>query len=95
MWIVNCDSNLVATKVSVPVVFRVAAGTGELLVVPVVNNPHYPQLRQLATNIAREIPEVTGIVLNINNKRTNVIMGDEEVCLYGRDYIIDELLGKK
>lgn len=76
-------------------VIRVAAGTGELLIVPVVHNCNYPQLRQLATNIAREIPEVTGIVLNINNKRTNVIMGNEEVCLYGRDYIIDELIGKK
>jgi len=36
-----------------------------------------------------------GIVQNINPRRTNTIMGSENLLLWGRDYIIEDILGLK
>ncbi len=75
-------------------IIRIAPGTEEILVALVVNKDIGSPLRQLATAISQEIPEVKGVVLNINEKQTNVIMGNQEITLIGRNYIIDNLLGK-
>ena len=40
-------------------------------------------------------PEVKTILININTKNSNVILGDEWRTLFGDGYIYDELLGKK
>ena len=45
--------------------------------------------------INEEFPCVSTILININRKNTNVILGDEWRTLYGDGYIYDELLGKK
>ncbi|MBE6911741.1 MAG: 23S rRNA (uracil(1939)-C(5))-methyltransferase RlmD [Ruminococcaceae bacterium] len=43
--------------------------------------------------INRECPEVCGIVLNINKKITNVILGDKYITLWGKGFVEDELSG--
>ena len=40
-------------------------------------------------------PEVKTVLINVNTKNTNVILGDEWRTLYGDGYICDELLGRK
>lgn len=35
----------------------------------------------------------TDVILNINSKRTNVAMGDENIVLYGKDFVTDEIDG--
>ena len=42
-----------------------------------------------------KFPNVTTVLININKKNTNVILGDEWRTLFGDGYIYDELLGKK
>ena len=44
--------------------------------------------------IHEELPEVVSVIQNINEERTNVILGKQEVVLYGKGYIEDQLLGK-
>jgi len=39
--------------------------------------------------LVKEIPEIKSVVLNVNTKRTNVILGDENIVVYGRDTITD------
>jgi len=34
--------------------------------------------------LVKEIPEIKSVVLNVNTKRTNVILGDENIVVYGR-----------
>ena len=34
---------------------------------------------------------ITGILLNINRKKTNLILGEKNVVLYGKDYITDHI----
>ncbi|MEG0328194.1 MAG: 23S rRNA (uracil(1939)-C(5))-methyltransferase RlmD [Erysipelothrix sp.] len=54
--------------------------------------------KQLSQNIVKEItkeiPECVSIVQNINDKRTNVIMGNKQILLFGEDRYHDILLGK-
>jgi len=37
--------------------------------------------------------EITSVMLNVNKKNTNVILGDKFECIGGRDYIVDRLCG--
>lgn len=76
------------------VVVRVAPGTNEVLVVLVATKDIGQPFRQLATNISQEMSDIKSVMLNINNKRTNVIMSEVEILLFGRKYIMDKLLGK-
>ena len=39
--------------------------------------------------ICRKYPQIKSVILNLNDKETNVILGDEEKVLYGRDHIFD------
>ena len=45
--------------------------------------------------MTEKFPQIKTILININTKNTNVILGDEWRTLFGDGYIYDELLGKK
>ena len=46
-----------------------------------------------AASLTERFPQVVSVMLNYNRKNTNVVTGDEYVCLAGKPYIEDELLG--
>lgn len=48
------------------------------------NIPHFPELK--AALLALDI-KISGIVVNVNNKKTNTVLGDSDVILYGVSYI--------
>lgn len=52
-----------------------------------------PEFSRLARELAEKFPEITGVVLNINPERTNVILGEREILLYGKAEIEDEMCG--
>lgn len=52
-----------------------------------------PEFERLARSAAERFPQITGVVLNINRDRTNVILGDEEQVLFGRADINDTMCG--
>jgi 23S rRNA (uracil1939-C5)-methyltransferase len=67
--------------------------SGEVLLTLVINGKKLPNEGELIKLITAKFPEVVGILLNINEESTNVILGDDFVTLYGRDYIFDTLAG--
>lgn len=71
------------------IVTRVAFKTGEVMVILVVNGKHIPYKEQLIDALKKEIKGLKSVVLNINTKRTNVIMGKDNITIYGSDNIID------
>ncbi|MBQ7363296.1 MAG: 23S rRNA (uracil(1939)-C(5))-methyltransferase RlmD [Clostridia bacterium] len=65
----------------------------EILVTLVINGETIPNADALIRSITESFPDVVGIILNVNREKTNVILGDRYIPLYGRDYIYDTLAG--
>ena len=65
--------------------------TGQIMVCLVVNGNSLPKKDRLITDLIECDKNITSIVLNINKKDTNVVLGDECITLWGNDYIEDEL----
>ena len=70
------------------VLIRKGFTTGELMVCLVINGKTFPQVEVLADRLF-EIPGMTSLTLNINQKNTNVIMGEKIVPVRGQTYITD------
>ncbi|EOE6428732.1 23S rRNA (uracil(1939)-C(5))-methyltransferase RlmD [Enterococcus hirae] len=66
----------------------------EMMVVLVTRKEKFFKGKEIASIIHEELPEVVSVIQNINEEKTNVILGDKEKALYGRSYIEDQLLGK-
>lgn len=64
----------------------------EMMVVLVTRKKKLFKAQQIAQAIMAALPEVVSVVQNINDQRTNVILGKEETLLAGRPYIEDEML---
>lgn len=60
----------------------------------VINGKTLPNAEKLV-DILKKNDFVSGVVININRKNTNVILGDECKTLYGKEFITDTLLGVK
>ncbi|KXG42646.1 23S rRNA (uracil(1939)-C(5))-methyltransferase RlmD [Tepidibacillus decaturensis] len=73
------------------VVSRVGANTGELMLILVTSRKDFPKKEQLVEKILEEIPELTSLVQNINEERTNVILGLKSITLWGRNVIYDTI----
>ncbi|MGN0688198.1 MAG: 23S rRNA (uracil(1939)-C(5))-methyltransferase RlmD [Oscillospiraceae bacterium] len=52
-----------------------------------------PELVKLANAVRDEFPVITSAVLNINKEKTNVILGSDEILLYGNAAIRDTMCG--
>jgi tRNA/tmRNA/rRNA uracil-C5-methylase (TrmA/RlmC/RlmD family) len=52
-------------------------------------------LSHIASILASEFPEIKSVIQNVNERHDNVILGDEEILLYGEDVIEDTLLDKR
>ncbi len=66
---------------------------GEILLTIVINGNELPHSEELVEILNDKFPDIVGILLNINNKDTNVVLGDKFILLSGRDYIYDTLAG--
>ena len=67
--------------------------SGEVLLTVVINGRSLPHSEELVSEITSRYPDVVGILLNVNERKTNVILGEDYVTLCGRDYIFDTLGG--
>lgn len=65
----------------------------EMMVTLVTRKKKLFQGQQIAQRIIEEIPTVVSVMQNINDQKTNVIMGENTICLAGKERIEDEMLG--
>ena len=66
--------------------------TGQILVCLAINGRKYPHWQELVDALS-EIPGFATLVLSVNTAKSNVILGEESICLYGPGYIEDVLCG--
>lgn len=69
--------------------------TNQVMVVLVVSTKIFPGKNNYIKALVKKHPEISTIIMNINNRRTSVVLGNEEIVLYGRGYIEDILCGVK
>lgn len=70
--------------------------SGEIMVCFVVKNKsRQGDFSDIAKHLSDKFGDVKSVVLNVNPKNTNVIMGTENITLFGSGEITDILCGKK
>ncbi len=67
--------------------------SGEILVVLVLSSPIMPSKNNFVKALRKVHPEITTVVMNINNKHTSMVLGDRQQVLYGPGFIKDQLCG--
>ena len=73
------------------IVIKVGIKTGQIMCILVVNGKSIPKESQLKDELVERFPRIKTIVKNINMKNTNVILGQENINIYGNGYIEDKL----
>jgi len=63
--------------------------SGEVLAVLVCTKADVPHSAELISILQQRVPNLVGVVININPKQTNIIMGKECRTLWGREYLLD------
>ena len=71
---------------------RRGAVSGQILVCLAVNGRKLPHVPELISRL-QKIPGFTTLVLSVNTKKGNAVLGDEFITLYGPGYIEDTLCG--
>ena len=72
------------------VLIRYGYFTKEVMVCLILNGNKLPKEEQLVKSLC-EIPGMTSITINVNKKRSNVILGEEICLLWGQEYITDRI----
>lgn len=64
--------------------------TDEIMCVIVATSKYLKEnIKEIANEITNEFCNIKSVVLNVNDKNTNVILGDKNILIYGREYITD------
>ena len=74
---------------------RIAQGTGQVLVCLVCTGSEFKGSRAFVRKLRELHPAVETIVLNVNRRDTNVVLGEKELVLYGPGWIEEELLDRR
>lgn len=67
--------------------------TGEIMVVLVLGTHVFPSGNNFVKELLKIHPEISTVVININDRKTSMILGEREKVSYGKGYIYDELCG--
>ena len=67
--------------------------TNEIMVVLVVTNPIFKLQKPFVKKLLELHPEISTIIMNINDRFGPVVLGEREKVLYGKGYIEDILCG--
>ena len=67
--------------------------SGEVMVVLVLGSPILPSKNKFVKALRKLHPEITTVVVNINDKQTSMVLGEKETVIYGKGYIEDTLCG--
>jgi 23S rRNA (uracil1939-C5)-methyltransferase len=75
------------------VLIRHGKNSGETMVVIVVNQLMFPSRKNFVKELVNQNKDVSTVVFNLNNRDTNVILGNKEDVVYGKGFIYDTLCG--
>ena len=74
---------------------RRGKASGEIALCLVLRSNAFPKTNHLITEIIKTFPEIVSVSFNIQSRRTNIILGDQTITVYGKEKIEDVLCGKR
>ena len=75
------------------VLIRRGFSTGEIMAVLVTGSPIFPSKNNFVKALRKAHPEITTVVLNVNDRQTSMVLGDREKPIFGPGVIKDRLCG--
>ena len=75
------------------IVIKVGLKTNEIMCIFVINGKDIPKENELKSALVQKFPNIKTIVKNINTKNTNVILGEQNINIFGNGYI-EDILGE-
>lgn len=68
---------------------RSGEGSNEIMLAFIVNNFELNNIEEIKDYLIDKYPQIKTIILNLNKRNDNVILGNEEKIIYGNAYITD------
>ena len=73
------------------IVIKIGIQTNQIMCVLVINGTKISKEKELVDFLTQKYTNIKTIVKNVNTKNTNVILGQENINIYGNGYIEDKL----
>ena len=73
------------------IVIKKGFRTNQIMVILVINGDVLPFAKNIARDLQEAYSDICSVVVNVNKKNTNVILGDKNITILGQDYIMDQL----
>lgn len=67
--------------------------SGQIMVVLVITSPIFPSKNNFIKALRKLHPEITTIILNVNDRKTSMVLGERNITIFGKGYIEDQLCG--
>ena len=77
------------------VLVRISEETGQIMVVIILGNKYFKGKREFINELLRIHPEITSVVLNVNERTDSMILGSRSRVEYGPGHIEEVILGKR
>ncbi|MBR6407899.1 MAG: 23S rRNA (uracil(1939)-C(5))-methyltransferase RlmD [Clostridia bacterium] len=74
---------------------RTSGDLKSIMLCLVCTSERLPEKEKFAACITEKFPEIKTVVINVNSRRTNVILGGRSITLCGEGYITDTMCGNK
>ena len=75
------------------VLVRKGYHTGEIMVVLVLASPILPSKNNFVKALRKNHPNISTVVINVNDKKTSMVLGERNIVVYGKGFIEDKLCG--
>lgn len=75
------------------VLIRRGIKTNQTMVVLVTTSSVFPGSKNFVKELTSQFKNIKTIVMNINTRKTSIVLGNDEKILFGKGYIEDELCG--
>ena len=77
------------------VLVRKGYHSGQIMVVLVLVSPILPSKNNFVKALRKKFPEISTVVINVNDRKTSMVLGERNITVYGKGFIEDELCGKR
>ena len=75
------------------VLVRKGYHSGQIMVVLVLADAILPSKNNFVKALRKSHPDISTVVINVNDKRTSMVLGERNITVYGNGYIEDSLCG--